>query len=599
MAANTFDVRAVLSPDQIADEIAVKYDAWKRDRHTWEEERLELRNFLYATDTRTTTAGTLPFKNSTTTPKLSQIAQNLKANYMSHMFSDPNWINWEMEEKTEGAFKKRNSIEAYVRTKMRLNGSMQIIDALVDDWIQQGVCYCRLNYVNESHIDAAGLTVPGYVGPRLERISPHDIVFNIAATSFENSPKIIRSLLSMGELVKQSKTNPEDTAWTEETLNKMRERRVAIRGSAKEVAKADMDKSRQYIADGFSSITEYYNTDLVEVLEFYGDWYDVDTGEFLENYMITVVDRVHVVRKEPVNNWRGRPYIYYSAWRERPDNLMGMGPLDNLVGMQYKIDKLENLKADVFDQIANPTVVETGDVEFFGVRGAPGQRYVVAEGGTVQHLRPDTTALSADLQIAQTMSLMEELAGAPREAMGMRSPGEKTKFEVQVLDNAANRLFRNKVRKFEMFLEDMLNDFLEMARRNLDGADTIRMQDTTFGVDDFITITKEDITATGKMYARGSMLFEKQANSLQNLNMVFNSQLGQIIAPHMSRKQLARIVEDLLSADQFKLFRDNVGLMEDLESQRLMQAGAEQLEEESMTDGTLNGDESEVPPESV
>jgi hypothetical protein len=599
MAANTLDVGAVLSPDQIADEIAVKYDAWKRDRHTWEEERLELRNFLYATDTRTTTAGTLPFKNSTTTPKLSQIAQNLKANYMSHMFSDPNWINWEMEEKTEGAFKKRNSIESYVRTKMRLNGSMQIIDALVDDWIQQGVCYCRLNYVNESHIDEAGLTVPGYIGPRLERISPHDIVFNIAATSFENSPKIIRSLLSMGELVKQSKTNPEDTAWTEETLNAMRARRVAIRGSAKEVAKADMDKSRQYIADGFSSITEYYNTDLVEVLEFYGDWYDVDTGEFLENYMITVVDRVHVVRKEPVKNWRGRPYIYYSAWRERPDNLMGMGPLDNLVGMQYKIDKLENLKADVFDQIANPTVVETGDVEFFGVRGAPGQRYVVAEGGTVQHLRPDTTALSADLQIAQTMSLMEELAGAPREAMGMRSPGEKTKFEVQVLDNAANRLFRNKVRKFEMFLEDILNDFLEMARRNLDGADTIRMQDTTFGVDQFIDITKEDITATGKMYARGSMLFEKQANSLQNLNMVFNSQLGQIIAPHMSRKQLARIVEDLLSADQFKLFRDNVGLMEDLESQRLMQAGAEQLEEESMTDGTLNGDESEVPPESV
>jgi hypothetical protein len=401
----------------------------------------------------------------------------------------------------------------------------------------------------------------------------------------------------MGELARRMQDEPENTMWTEETMNLIRNRRQVLRGAAKQISKAEMDKNRQYIADGFGSITEYYNSDLVEILEFYGDWYDVDTGRFLKNHVITVVDRVHVVRTEPVDNWRGRPYLYYTAWRERPDNLMGMGPLDNLVGMQYKIDKLENLKADVFDQIANPTVVETGDVEFFGVRGAPGQRYVTGEGGSVQHLRPDTTALSADLQIGQTMNLMEELAGAPREAMGMRSPGEKTKFEVQVLDNAANRLFRNKVRKFELFLEDLLNDFLEMARRNLDGSDMIRMQDETFGIDQFVTITKEDITATGKLYARGSMLFEKQANSLQNLNMIFNSQIGQLIAPHMSRKQLARIVEDLLSAEQFKLFTDNVGVMEDMETQRLAQAGQEQLEEEAMTDGSIDGDE--VPPEQV
>jgi len=597
MAANSFDVRAVLSPDQVADEIAVKYEKWKSDRHVWEEQTMEVRNFLYATDTRTTSAGGNPFKNSTTTPKLSQIAQNLKANYMSHMFSNPEWINWETESKTDELFKKKSSIESYVRTKMRLNGSMQIIDALLDDWIQTGVCFARLVYVNEAHVDANGLAVPGYIGPRIERISPHDIVFNIAATSWERAPKIVRSLVSLGELARRAMDEPENTMWTEETMNLIRGRRQALRGAAKQISKADSDKTRQYIADGFGSITEYYNSDLVEVLEFYGDWYDIDTGEFKKNHVITVVDRVHVVREEPVDNWRGTPYLYFSAWRERPDNLMGMGPLDNLVGMQYKIDKLENLRADVFDQIANPTVVEIGDVEFFGVRGAPGQRFITAEGGDVKHLRPDTTALSADLQIANTMNLMEELAGAPREAMGMRSPGEKTKFEVQVLDNAANRLFRNKVRKFELFLENILNDFLEMARRNLDGADMVRMQDETFGVEQFVTITKEDITATGKMYARGSMLFEKQANSLQNLNMIFNSQVGQLIAPHMSRKQLARIVEDLLSAESFKLFTDNVGIIEDMETQRIAQAGQEQLEEESMTDGSIDGDE--VPAEQV
>ena len=42
-----------------------------------------------------------------------------------------------------------------------------------------------------------------------------------------------------------------------------------------------------------------------------------------------------------------------------------MGPLDNLVGMQYRIDHLENLKADVFDQIAYPIIKIRGDVEDF------------------------------------------------------------------------------------------------------------------------------------------------------------------------------------------------------------------------------------------
>jgi hypothetical protein len=40
-----------------------------------------------------------------------------------------------------------------------------------------------------------------------------------------------------------------------------------------------------------------------------------------------------------------------------------MGPLDNLVGMQYRIDHLENLKADVFDLIAFPPLKIKGYVE--------------------------------------------------------------------------------------------------------------------------------------------------------------------------------------------------------------------------------------------
>lgn len=269
-----------------------------------------------------------------------------------------------------------------------------------------------------------------------------------------------------------------------------------------------------------------------------------------------------------------------------------MSPLANLVGMQHKIDKLENLRADVFDQIANPTIVEQGDVEFFGVRGAPGQRYVTEAGGGVAFLRPDATALNADLQIQQTMNLMEEMAGAPREAMGFRSPGEKTKFEVQVMDNASSRIFREKTTAYERnFLNDILNDMLAMARSNLDGSDIIRAQDTTFGTEDFLSITKDDISAAGKLYASGSSHFERQSNVLQNLNAIFNSPAASLITPHLSKIKLAKVVEDLLSAEEYGLVQENIGILEDIKSQQIVQSGQQQLEEESLTDGSLEDEE--------
>ena len=144
-----------------------------------------------------------------------------------------------------------------------------------------------------------------------------------------------------------------------------------------------------------------------------------------------------------------------------------MGPLDNLVGMQYRIDHLENLKADVFDMIAHPIAKVQGFVEDFSF--GPGEKIYVGEDGNVEFMRPDTTALNADTQIAILENKMEEMAGAPRQAMGIRTPGEKTAFEVQTLDNASSRVFMNKVSYFERnFLEPLINDMLELSRRNME-----------------------------------------------------------------------------------------------------------------------------------
>jgi hypothetical protein len=180
---------------------------------------------------------------------------------------------------------------------------------------------------------------------------------------------------------------------------------------------------------------------------------------------------------------------------------------------------------------------------------------------------------------------MEELAGSPREAMGIRSPGEKTAFEVQTLDNAANRLFRHKVTQFEVnVVEPVLNDMLEISRRNLNGSDLIRAVDSTFGIEDFITITKEDLTASGKLYAVGSSHFIADANMLQNINTIFSSPVSQFIAPHISKIELAKAVEKLLGLEEFALVAENIGIMEDVQSARLSQQGQMDLQEEAATD---------------
>lgn len=88
----TLDLDTMITPDLVASQIAVKWVEWDKYRGSWIEEKKELRNYLYATDTRTTTNAKLPWCNSTTTPKLTQIYDNLKANYTAALFPNSNWM---------------------------------------------------------------------------------------------------------------------------------------------------------------------------------------------------------------------------------------------------------------------------------------------------------------------------------------------------------------------------------------------------------------------------------------------------------------------------------------------------------------------------
>jgi hypothetical protein len=216
-----------------------------------------------------------------------------------------------------------------------------------------------------------------------------------------------------------------------------------------------------------------------------------------------------------------------------------------------------------------------GEVEEFD--WMPGTEIHVEEGGDVNELGRNTQwVLQAENAIQQLEQRMELYAGAPREAMGVRTPGEKTAFEVQSLENAAGRIFQEKVTSFEIeLLEEGLNAMLETARRNLDGSDVIRSMDNDLAVEQFIQITKDDITANGVLRPIGARHFAAQAQLLQNLTGVFNSPIGQLLTPDINRKNLGALVEDILGLNRFQLFQPNKAVFDNQETAALANQAAE------------------------
>ena len=176
---------------------------------------------------------------------------------------------------------------------------------------------------------------------------------------------------------------------------------------------------------------------------------------------------------------------------------------------------------------------------------------------------------------------MEEMAGAPRQAMGIRTPGEKTAFEVQSLQNSASRIFEHKTAHFErVFLEPILNAMLEVSRRNMNVSDTIRVFDDATGAVLFKTITKDDITAKGKIVPVGARHFAERARRVQNLTQLYQIKLSDpSVAAHMSGKEFARILADELGEPT--LFSENIAVTEQLETQQQMQE-AEAINQEQL-----------------
>jgi hypothetical protein len=572
------NISSALNEDALAVKIADLWVRWDSARSIWKGSRQELRQYLFATDTSTTSNSKLPWKNRTVSPKLTQIRDNLHANYMAALFPSEKWFTWHSEDKTPELFKKRQAIEAYTLQKLKASKFELLVSQLVYDYIDYGNVFVTYDFVRDIITNKDGSVVKKYVGPKAYRLSPNDVVFNPVAEDFDKTPLVRRMLKSLGDLLTDAETKP-SLNYNKAVIQKA----LDMRGNYRD--DPEYRKNIQLEIDGFGSFDEYVDSDTVELLEFWGDIYDPESKQLIRNQLITVIDRSWILRKQDNPLWTASKPIHHCGWRLRPDNLWAQGPLDQLVGLQYRIDHLENLKADVFDLIAYPVIKVRGTtVEEFEYE--PGAIVFTGDEGDVEFLRPDATALNADMQIMELMNRMEELAGAPKQAMGIRTPGEKTKYEVQALENAAGRIFQSKVHWFERnILEPLLNGMLAEAVRNFEGVERIRTVDEEFGTEMYVEITKDDLIATGKLYPMGARHFAEKARFLQELQQTLMA-AGQLptVAAHISGKAIAKALEENLGWSNYKIVQDNVMIFEQQETQRLMNQASEDLQVEQLVD---------------
>ena len=483
---------------------------------------------------------------------------------MDALFPNDNWMKWEGASREDSTINKRKAIEAYMKTKLKESQFREEVSLLLYDYIDYGNAFGSVSYVNEQHIDpVTEEVITTYNGPKLKRISPFDIVFNPVASSFAKSPKFTRYVKSVGELQRDIDERP-DLQYDKSAFNKALE----IRNSISMFRVEDVNKAGGFIADGFGTLQEYYQSGMVEILEFEGDFYDKDDDVLHKNRIITIIDRNYVLRNIANPSYIGQDTKAHVAWRKRPDNLYGMGPLDNLVGMQYRLDHLENAKADAMDLTIHPPMVIKGEVDPF--EWGPETTIHLQEDGAIDMLPPNPAAFQVNNELQGLMNTMEQMAGAPKEAMGIRTPGEKTAFEVQSLQNAAGRIFQNKVNQFEVeMLEPILNTMLETAKRNLELPELAKVYDDDFGVQDFLSVTKEDLTSRGKIRPIGARHYAARAQLLQNMLGVFNSPIGQMISPHVSPKLVAKMIEEYMGFDQYGFMQDNAALFEAAEQEKI------------------------------
>ena len=99
-----------------------------------------------------------------------------------------------------------------MRSRHYMYGHQNMAEWALQDWIVTGTAIVETSYISRTTQALEGLTIKGYTGPVTRRLDPRRVAFNHRASSFEDSPKIVQSIKTLGDIAKliEDEELPED-----------------------------------------------------------------------------------------------------------------------------------------------------------------------------------------------------------------------------------------------------------------------------------------------------------------------------------------------------------------------------------------------------
>lgn len=577
MPQKTFDITKDVTRDSLAQAISEKWLNWLNARATWEERYKKVLQYLYSTSTDTIYGqASNPWSANVHIPKLTQLRDTLITYELESLFSLNDYYVFEGFTEDSNTRENRALIQNLLRKILDEGKFKETVQTLVGDYIDAGNAFAMPLWEVKTVEDETGIQKIYWEGVKAHRINPLDIVFDPTATSFEETPKIIRTVLSIGQVAVLAEKDPV----MKEAFNKAMKIRQDVMTA---ITNGDMIQGDMVDIAGFGSWSTYYNSDIVELLTFYGTIYDTETKVLKKDRKITIMDRSVILQDEPLPDVNGYNTIFKTGYRDRKDVLWAMSPLENLLGMQARIDFLENKRSDCYDATVNPVKKIRGNVDLPDALG-PGDELRMDTDADVTYLTPDTSILTADTLIDRYEAKMEEFAGSPKEVLGFRTPGEKTMFEVNQLMTAATRIFQRQIRKFEMeIFEPLINCMLQLYLKKKSGQKIqLKYWDNKKEYYRFKDITVDDIKALGSIRVIGSSISQEKTQMAQALQMLGQNPLflDEAVRNNFSPSVMGQIFAYVSGLEKFSnLFEKDRRLYEVTAQQKLVEKLSQQVDQ--------------------
>jgi hypothetical protein len=146
-AGQSVDIANILDNEHTtATEISNLWVEWDTARAGWKQRVAETKAYVFATSTRETTNVKNPWSHSTNLGKITQIYDNLRANYLMGLMPHNDWLKFEGEDREAVTLSKRRTIESYLKTKHRLDNLNTTVGQLIDDWVLTGNAFAAVTY---------------------------------------------------------------------------------------------------------------------------------------------------------------------------------------------------------------------------------------------------------------------------------------------------------------------------------------------------------------------------------------------------------------------------------------------------------------------